>query len=224
MPCTDPRDVRSIEEAFDLTTTDVVQWELELIWRSVELGVLQLSPHARRAAEDDSIPIPAIWRIVREGPARLKDVLPDGQRHIGINFEGKRRGGGWLRVKVSWRISSRPFMRYNGSGMMERHVEISETYVPGRNLGCTRSVTVVGIPAIEVTYEGVTEELTTFEVSDRVDTLIQRALRSNDHAEQHITYTPSDPGLSIDPRPWHERFSAPRRRRQSSISSSARVR
>jgi hypothetical protein len=105
--------------------------------------------------------------------------------------------------------------------MSERSVEISETYTPGRNLGGTRRVTVDGIPAIEVTYEGVTDELTTFEVFERVDVLIQRALASNDAAEQRITYTASDPGVPIDPRPWHERFSGPRR--QPSISSGERV-
>jgi hypothetical protein len=99
--------------------------------------------------------------------------------------------------------------------MSERPVEISETYTPGRNLGGTRRVTVDRIPAIEVTYRGVTDKLTTFEVFERVDVLIQRALASNDAAEQRITYTASDPGVRRDPRPWHERFSGRRRRRQS---------
>jgi hypothetical protein len=104
MPCTDPRDVRSIEEAFDIATPAVLQWELELIWGAVELGVLVLSPHAERAAEDDSIPLPAIRRVIRDGVARSKDILPGRHRHVGINFEGKKRGGGWIRVKVSWLV------------------------------------------------------------------------------------------------------------------------
>jgi hypothetical protein len=102
MPRTDPRDVRRLDEAFDVTTTNVLQWELELIWRAVELGVMFLSRHARQAAKDDSIPEPAIWRIVRDGVARSKDVVAGDIRHVGINFEGKKRGGGWMRVKVSW--------------------------------------------------------------------------------------------------------------------------
>jgi hypothetical protein len=102
MPCTDPREVRSLEEAFDITTASILQWELELIWRAVELGVIILSRHARQAAKDDSVPVPAIWRIVREGIARSKDVALCDVRQVGINFEGKKRGGGWVRVKVSW--------------------------------------------------------------------------------------------------------------------------
>jgi hypothetical protein len=34
MPCTDPRDVTRLAQAFDLTTAEIVQWELELIWRA----------------------------------------------------------------------------------------------------------------------------------------------------------------------------------------------
>jgi hypothetical protein len=104
MPCTDPRDVKCLEDAFDITTSSVLPWELELVWRAVELGVIILSQHARQAAEDDSVPEPAIWRIVREGVARSKDVLPGHVRHVGINFDGKKRGGDWVRVKVSWRV------------------------------------------------------------------------------------------------------------------------
>ena len=103
MPCTDPRDVTRIEDAFDITTTDVLPWELNLIWSSEELGLLALSAHAARAAKDDSIPSGAIRRVVREGIPRSKDVTTDENRQIGINFEGKRRGGGWLRAKVTWR-------------------------------------------------------------------------------------------------------------------------
>lgn len=101
MPCMDPRDVTSVEEAFDLTTTDIQQWELELIWSAERLGVLGLSSHARQAARDDSIPKEAIMRVVRDGVPRWKDVLLHATRQVGINFQGKRRGGR-LRTKVSW--------------------------------------------------------------------------------------------------------------------------
>jgi hypothetical protein len=108
--------------------------------------------------------------------------------------------------------------------MSERPVEITQTYVPGSNLGSVRAVTVDGIPAIELSYEGMTEEALTFEVADRVHTLIQRALDSNDEAEQRITYTATDPGVPIDPCPSHERFSTRRSDRHVSASSGGRVR
>jgi hypothetical protein len=78
MPCTDPRDVTSLDEAFDLTTTEIQQWE------------------------DESIPLPAVRRVVRDGTPRSKDVTSGERRQVGVNFEGKRRGGGWLRAKVTW--------------------------------------------------------------------------------------------------------------------------
>jgi hypothetical protein len=83
-------------------------------------------------------------------------------------------------------------MRYNGGSMNKRSVEISETYTPGKNQGATRTVTVDRIPACEVTDEGVEDIHLTFEVADRIDVLIERALDSNDAAEQRITYTASD--------------------------------
>jgi hypothetical protein len=82
-------------------------------------------------------------------------------------------------------------MRYNGAIMSERAVKISETYTPGRNLGGTRRVTVDGIPAIEVTYDGVKDVATAFGVFERIDVLIQRALESNDAAEQRMSISSS---------------------------------
>ncbi|HTD35665.1 MAG TPA: hypothetical protein VK665_18590, partial [Candidatus Elarobacter sp.] len=73
MPCTDPRDVTRLGEAFDLTTTDIRQWELELIWKAEWLGLLRISSHARRAADDDSIP------EVRRGGGWLRAKV--GWRH-----------------------------------------------------------------------------------------------------------------------------------------------
>jgi hypothetical protein len=104
MSCTDPRAVSCLEEAFDLTTTEVVRWELELIRAAVVLKVIILSTHAERAAAAESIPELAIWRVIRDGRARSKDLTTKGGRKLGINFEAKVRGGRWVRVKVSWLV------------------------------------------------------------------------------------------------------------------------
>jgi len=95
-------------------------------------------------------------------------------------------------------------------------VEITETYVPGRNLGQTRTVTVGRIPATQVECGGETDTHVTAKVFDRIQTLIERALKSNDAADQSITYTASDPGAPVDTRPWHERFPSTRRHRTAS--------
>jgi hypothetical protein len=102
MPCTDPRDVTCLGDAFDLTTPEVLQWELELIWKAIDSAQIVLSEHAQRAATDDAIPRDAVWRVIRDGIRRSKDLDPAGHRKIGINFEGKVRGGRWIRLKVSW--------------------------------------------------------------------------------------------------------------------------
>ena|ERR1700736_126715 len=103
MPCTDPRDVACLDDAFDLTTTAILQWELELIWAAVGLGIIEISDHADRAAADDAVPSAAMFRVVREGTPRSKDI-GRANRRVGINFEGKLRGGRWIRIKVSWQM------------------------------------------------------------------------------------------------------------------------
>jgi len=103
MPSTDPRDVASLDDAFDLTTTAILQWELELIWTAVGLGIMEISDHADQAAADDAVPSAAMFRVIRQGVPRSKDV-GGASRRIGINFEGKLRGGRRIRIKVSWQM------------------------------------------------------------------------------------------------------------------------
>ncbi|HEX3465731.1 MAG TPA: hypothetical protein VHS78_16905 [Candidatus Elarobacter sp.] len=76
--------------------------------------------------------------------------------------------------------------------MTEREIVFSQTYTPGKNLGGTRQVTVDGIPAREVADASHTNVHFTFDVADRIEALLQRALDQNDLQEQRITYTASD--------------------------------
>ncbi|HEY0393363.1 MAG TPA: hypothetical protein VGD01_02595 [Candidatus Elarobacter sp.] len=102
--------------------------------------------------------------------------------------------------------------------MSKRAVTISGTFTPGRNRGQTRTVTVDEIPAIAITYEGTTENHLTFEVADRLDTLMDQALESNDLADQRITYSPWPLGEPVEPRPWDRRL---RRGGDGQMSASA---
>ncbi|HEX3463187.1 MAG TPA: hypothetical protein VHS78_03925 [Candidatus Elarobacter sp.] len=77
--------------------------------------------------------------------------------------------------------------------MSQRAVEFTDTYTPGKKYGGTRTVTIDHIPGIALTYEGVTETAMTFEVAERIDVLIDRALRSNDLEHQRIAFSASDP-------------------------------
>lgn len=70
--------------------------------------------------------------------------------------------------------------------------------------------------ATEVTCEGETDTHLTFDVAVRLEALVDRALETNDVADQSITYTASGPGAPVDTRPWHERFLSTRRRRAAS--------
>jgi len=102
MPLDDPRKVRSLEDAFDLTTPDIQLWELHLIWRAVAEGLVRLDEHGDRAASDESITSSDISRVLVRGTPRSKDIGRHAHRRIGINFEGKVAGGRMMRVKVSW--------------------------------------------------------------------------------------------------------------------------
>jgi hypothetical protein len=74
--------------------------------------------------------------------------------------------------------------------MSKRSVFFSDTYTPGKSRGATRQVTIDDIPGEEVTYDGLTDIHLTFDVAARIDTLLKRALRSNDLPCQRIRYTP----------------------------------
>ncbi len=100
--------IQSIEDAFDLTTTKVKRWEVELIRIALAEGLVKSTLHELDAAEDDLVPEPAVDRVIASGDAVSKDVDAWGPRQIGINFEGeirasrKIRGPRRIRVKVSW--------------------------------------------------------------------------------------------------------------------------
>ena len=95
--------IRSIEEAFDLTTTTVRKREVALIRIAASEDLIELTAHAEEAADDEAIADELVWRAIERGKPESKDVDEDAGRQIGINFEdeaGSRR----IRVKVSWRI------------------------------------------------------------------------------------------------------------------------
>lgn len=95
--------IRSIEEAFDLSTTKVRKREVALIRVAEAEGLIRLTDHAERACDDESVAEELVWEVVQRGKARSKDVDACGGRQIGLNFDGqadRRR----IRVKVSWQM------------------------------------------------------------------------------------------------------------------------
>ena len=69
----------------------------------------------------------------------------------------------------------------------KRFVEVSRTFTPD-----DRTVTVDGIPAAVVTVDDSTDTVVEPSVNDRVQRLVDRALRANSAAEQRIVYSGVD--------------------------------
>jgi hypothetical protein len=94
--------IRSIDEAFDLTTTTIRRREVALIRVAEAEGLLEYPHHAGAAAAEEGITREEVMSAVRLGQAASKDVDPDGPREVGINFERRLSRGRHVRVKVSW--------------------------------------------------------------------------------------------------------------------------
>lgn len=95
--------IRSIEEAFDLSTHRVRKREVAVI-RVAELeDLIRLTGHAEDAMDEEAIAEETVRFVIRRGTPKSKDVNENGGRRIGVNFEAPvdRRG---IRVKVSWRM------------------------------------------------------------------------------------------------------------------------
>jgi hypothetical protein len=94
--------IRSIDDAFDLSTTKIKPREVALIRVALAEGLVQSTMHELHAADDELIAERAVDRVIAEGRAASKDVDPAGPRQIGINFEGRAGARRRIRVKVSW--------------------------------------------------------------------------------------------------------------------------
>jgi hypothetical protein len=94
--------IERIEEAFDLFTSGVQVWEVDLIRTALTEGLIEMTLHAVYAADDDGILPDEVWPIIKTGEPVSKDIDPHGPRKIGINFESPLEDGRRICVKVSW--------------------------------------------------------------------------------------------------------------------------
>jgi hypothetical protein len=94
--------IRSIEEAFDLSTTTVRKREVALIRVAYDANLLDLTEHAIVEADDEMIPHASVRRVAGRGQAVSKDVDERSLRQIGINMEGDIPDRRRIRTKVSW--------------------------------------------------------------------------------------------------------------------------
>jgi hypothetical protein len=86
--CEDVLAIRSIDEAFDLSSRKVRK---------------RFTRHAEEAMDDEAISKETAMRVIGRGTPKSKDIDDNAGRQIGINFEADadfRR----IRVKVSWEL------------------------------------------------------------------------------------------------------------------------
>jgi hypothetical protein len=94
--------IRSIEDAFDVSTAAIRRREVALIRVAEAEGLLEYPHHAQEAADDDGLTEGEVMSAIRTGKAVSKDLNSDGGRQVGINFERTISGRRRIRVKVSW--------------------------------------------------------------------------------------------------------------------------
>lgn len=94
--------IRSVEDAFDLSTKLIRLRKVALIRVAEAEGLLEYPGHAQAAATDDGLTEEDVMSAIRSGRAASKDIDPNGQRQVGINFERTVSRRRRIRVKVSW--------------------------------------------------------------------------------------------------------------------------
>ncbi len=90
-------------EPFDFTTSQILDWELEMIHNALDKQEIEITRHAANAAEDDNLTLFQLLEAVLVGVPVSKD-LPDNnlERIPGINFEHRTSDLRWYRIKVAW--------------------------------------------------------------------------------------------------------------------------
>ena len=90
-------------EPFDFTTSQILDWELEMIHNALDKQEIEITRDAANAAEDDGLTLFQLLEAVLVGVAVSKD-LPDNdlERIPGINFEHRTADLRWYRIKVAW--------------------------------------------------------------------------------------------------------------------------
>jgi hypothetical protein len=95
--------ISGVPDGFDLTTNEILPWELENIQNALEREAIDITNHAIDEAANDHIPLVKLLEAILVGRPTSKD-LPGNQfgRVPGINFEHVLDDGRWYRVKAAW--------------------------------------------------------------------------------------------------------------------------
>ena len=87
---------------FDLSTTEVLDWEVQAVWEALDSGELRVSVHAQNEINLDALTLDDVYDAISYYDEVSKDLPAERSRAPGLNFDrfiGRVR----LRVKVGWR-------------------------------------------------------------------------------------------------------------------------
>lgn len=89
-------------EAFDFSTSEILDWEIERIHLALLQKQIRIEPHAVTEADYDNIPLVKVLEAILVGIPVSKD-LPNNplNRVPGINYEHQHESR-WFRVKVAF--------------------------------------------------------------------------------------------------------------------------
>jgi hypothetical protein len=95
---------QSLEEAFDLSTPKVLDWEVELLRMALKERRIRFEVHSLDRLLERNISPQDVSNVLAYGQVVSKDMGGSGvfDRRPGINFEGLASGNRQVRVKVSW--------------------------------------------------------------------------------------------------------------------------
>lgn len=89
-------------EAFDFSTSEILEWELERIHQALLRKQIRIEPHATVEANHDNIPLVKVLEAILVGIPVSKDLPNNPLKRIpGINYEHQYQAG-WFRVKVAF--------------------------------------------------------------------------------------------------------------------------
>jgi hypothetical protein len=89
-----------VSNGFDLTTDEVLDWELKAVWLAIDQETLIFSRHARQELSLDALTLEDVVDAICF-PDEISKDLPGSTRAPGLNFD-RHFARVRIRVKVGW--------------------------------------------------------------------------------------------------------------------------
>lgn len=179
--------IRSIEEAFDLSTTKIRKREVALIRVAYRSNLLVLSEHAVAEADDEMIPYESAKKVAGTGQATSKDVTEGTGRWRGLNIEGDIPDRRRIRTKVSWLNGYFVVTLHTVAPWYDLDMPVTAALITfEKSIGPGASVAIAAVPA-EIRGDGEkTVRVFTFETAYRLEYLLRVARQRMAQGETEI--------------------------------------